>query len=95
MKICSKPACTKASDARGLCKTHYNHHWRNGDFHPRPKIKLSPAKFEQLRALKGQLKRAQDLYDVCVGLKSRMVWAEEINDVKRFIKEIEDAESVR
>lgn len=95
---CVVNGCPGKSHAKGMCRRHYGQVWRRGYTYESPKTNpdtLSSVE-EAFRSCERELKKAQQMYDVVVGLPGRLHWRREIERLQKqgaeLIEKLQKAE---
>jgi len=90
-KRCMVEDCGEPVHAKGYCRRHYGQIWRKGkitDSHAYTTERPSRADAERLRALERELKKAEHMYSVVVGVEGRVRWRREVEQVRVEISKI-------
>lgn len=88
---CMVEGCSEEVHAKGYCRRHYGQIWRKGKITDARDIlaeRPSRADAERLRALERELKKAEHMYSVVVGVEGRIRWRREVEQVRTEISKI-------
>ena len=91
VKRCMVEGCDEGVHAKGYCRRHYGQIWRKGritDAREVPAERPSRADAERLRALERELKKAEHMYSVVIGVEGRIRWRREVEQVRTEISKI-------
>lgn len=90
-KRCMVEGCSEPVHAKGYCRRHYGQIWRKGritDTQAFAVERSSRADAERLRALERELRKAEHMYSVVVGVEGRIRWRREVEQVRTEISKI-------